>query len=312
MNEVSVDRTPAVIATEINSIKEQTRKTLLINSIEIGRRLSEAKQLIPHGEWGKWLEQHVDYSKTTAVNLLKIFDQFASDQLSIFGDNVKAQAFEQLSYSQAVALLGVPAEEREAFVSENNVEEMSTRELKKAIDERNRFEEELRLSEEKAEKELLAKKKIEKEHAAIREENERNSKLTRELQEKIDQGSEEIEIDRLKEELFKSDAEKLRLEEDFKNLKKELNKKPIEVSSTETIEVVPDEIQKELADLREKVKSQDNKAIVKFGVRFDSLVEEFQGLLGTLDEIGKTDPDAQERYKKAIEGLLNKMGERVL
>ncbi|MDF2790465.1 MAG: hypothetical protein K0S80_3566, partial [Neobacillus sp.] len=38
-------RTPIMIATEINSIKEQTKKMLLVNSIEIGRRLVEAKTI---------------------------------------------------------------------------------------------------------------------------------------------------------------------------------------------------------------------------------------------------------------------------
>ena len=49
MNEII--RTPAMIAGEINLIKEQVRSTALHASIEIGRRLQEAKALVPVGDW---------------------------------------------------------------------------------------------------------------------------------------------------------------------------------------------------------------------------------------------------------------------
>ncbi len=127
-------RTPGLIAAEINKIKEDTKRILIYNSIEIGRKLTEAKEMLPHGEWGKWLKTEVDYSKTTANNLMKIFQEYGSEQINLLGDNLKSQTFGNLNYSQATLLLGVPAEEREKFVEENNVEEMSARELKKAIE----------------------------------------------------------------------------------------------------------------------------------------------------------------------------------
>ncbi len=46
-----IERTPLVIAAEINRIKQQTCKIMLTNAIEIGKRLKEAKALLPHGEW---------------------------------------------------------------------------------------------------------------------------------------------------------------------------------------------------------------------------------------------------------------------
>ena len=55
MSGLMVNRTPEIIAAEINGIKEQTRKMVLYNSIEIGRKLTEAKLLVEHGEWGHWL-----------------------------------------------------------------------------------------------------------------------------------------------------------------------------------------------------------------------------------------------------------------
>jgi len=65
MDDLITDRTPPVIAAEINTIRDQTGKVLLAAAIEIGRRLKEAKDLLPYGEWGKWLEESVSYSQKT-------------------------------------------------------------------------------------------------------------------------------------------------------------------------------------------------------------------------------------------------------
>lgn len=46
------------------------------------------------------------------------------------------QALQNLNYSQALILLGVPEEERAQFLDELDVESMSVRELKKAVQER--------------------------------------------------------------------------------------------------------------------------------------------------------------------------------
>ena len=106
---------------------------LLYNSIEIGRRLTEAKLCLPHGEWGSWLEEKVDYSKSTANNLMRIFEEYGADQLALFGETgAKSQALGSLSYSQAVALLSIPGEEREQFIEENDAANMSTWELQQA------------------------------------------------------------------------------------------------------------------------------------------------------------------------------------
>ena len=59
MSDSITDRTPLVIAVEVNTIKHQTEKVVLNNAIEIGRRLKEAKEMLQHGEWLTWLEESV-------------------------------------------------------------------------------------------------------------------------------------------------------------------------------------------------------------------------------------------------------------
>ena len=94
-------RTIDTIAAEINGIKEQVRATVVSGAIEIGRRLKEAKSLVPYGEWGAWLKRSVDYSERTAQNMMRIADEYGKTD---------PQALADLSVTQAVLLLGVPAD----------------------------------------------------------------------------------------------------------------------------------------------------------------------------------------------------------
>jgi len=125
-------RTLDIVAAEIRALTAAA----LNNIVEIGRRMHEAKEMLPHGEFGKWLKENTDYSLSTANNFMRLFDAYADTQGSLFGAAVNCQTFGNLSYSKALALLAVPAEEREEFVKENDVEGMSTRELQAVIRER--------------------------------------------------------------------------------------------------------------------------------------------------------------------------------
>ncbi|EGW40117.1 DUF3102 domain-containing protein [Desulfosporosinus sp. OT] len=127
-----------MIAAEITTIKHQTGKILLTCAIEIGRRLKEARNLIPNGNWGKWLEESVSYSQSTAERLIRIFDAYGAQTSPSLdgGTQVQGQMLPNLNYSQALILLGVPEEERAQFIAELDVESMSVRELKKAVNER--------------------------------------------------------------------------------------------------------------------------------------------------------------------------------
>ncbi|MDF2591379.1 MAG: hypothetical protein K0S75_845 [Clostridia bacterium] len=316
MSDLVINRTPELIAAEINNIKNQTRKMVLYNSIEIGRRLTEAKQLVSHGEWGGWLEASVDYSQRTASNLMRIFEEYGADQLTLLGDNSKSQALANLSYTQAVALLGVPEEEREEFVGKHDIDNMSTRELQQAIKERDEAVKKLKdaiqtakAKEDEASK-LQQDLKKEQEHSVV--EITRLRKSIEELKDKIkdaeDSGNDE-EIDALNDSLKKTEDDLNWANSRILELEKQLKEKPIE-ATVATIEKVPEEIEKELEDLRRKALV--GGAAEKFAIYFDELVKDFQKLLGVLAEIAGTDEESYSKYKNAINALLSKMGEKVL
>lgn len=70
------------LVSEIRMITEQTKQVVLFNSIEIGRRLTEAKAMVKRGTWGTWLKERVDYSQRTANNFMKIYQEYGRNGLA--------------------------------------------------------------------------------------------------------------------------------------------------------------------------------------------------------------------------------------
>lgn len=137
-------RSAAVIADEINAIKTQTSGILSAalaytkrSCFEIGKRLEEAKSLVPHGEWGAWLEVNFEYSESTAGNLMRIYREFGGEQIDMITGKSPAETFEGLSQSQLVELFALPRGARADFVEEHRDEleggEMSIREMREKI-----------------------------------------------------------------------------------------------------------------------------------------------------------------------------------
>ncbi|WP_416141152.1 DUF3102 domain-containing protein [Lysinibacillus capsici] len=276
MTQLITERSTDVIAAEINAIKFQTQTMMLQASSEIGKRLIEAKEQLPHGEWGKWLKENVEYSQSTANNLMQIHVEYSSN----------SQAFGNLSYSKAVALLGIEEEDREAFLQENDVDEMSTRELQKIVKEKQKLEKEMAKREADATKE---KSLLEKDIQDLKQQLETTQEQS--VQNEVS----EKEINRLTQELAVAESRAKKLEESLKA-------KPIEAA---TVEVIPDGVQKELDQLRSKVNESTDPAEIKFKMRFESLVDEFNSTLVVLEEI--VDEGTKTKYTNAVHKLMDKM-----
>lgn len=123
------------VSAEIRMLKGQVQQMALSYAVEIGRRLTEAKAMVPHGEWGEWLKREVDYSQSTAQNLMKVYQELGDGQESLFGPP-KSQTLGNLSFTKVLQLLALPEPELDEFVENHDVESMSTRELSAALKER--------------------------------------------------------------------------------------------------------------------------------------------------------------------------------
>lgn len=101
------------------------KQELARNIVDIGLRLIEAKGMLSHGEWLPWLDERVHFSEKSAQNYMRVAREFPNPQLVA-----------DLGVRKALALLELPPSERESFAEENNVIDMTSRELEKAIRER--------------------------------------------------------------------------------------------------------------------------------------------------------------------------------
>lgn len=167
MTELTAARTIETITVEIKALQNQTLGCI----IEIGRRLCEAKEMLPHGEFGEWLKNEVDFSQSSANGFMKAFREFGSPQNTLFGAELNSQTFANLSYTKALKLLALPENEREEFAEEHDLENMSTRDIDKLIKELKEAKQALADADEGA-------------AFAIAEANERTEKATQALKDK--------------------------------------------------------------------------------------------------------------------------------
>ena len=126
------------ITAEIWELRHQAQCMALHYAVEIGRRLDEAKRALKHGEWGEWLQNEVEFSKSSAYNFMKLYYEYGSCEALLSGDESNFQSIGNLPYSKALLLLAVPSEEREEFAVKVHADSLSASELKRAIADRKR------------------------------------------------------------------------------------------------------------------------------------------------------------------------------
>ena len=290
---------------EIISLKNQAVNSAMLYYIEIGKRLTEAKALVPHGEWGKWLEEKVDFEKSTANNLMKIYEEY--------GNSTNLQAIGNLGYTKTVRLLTLPAEEREEFVQNNDVESMSSRELDKAIKERD---EALK----KAKQAEALQQQLRESEAKVRELQGKAESLAGEslsLQKKLEKANainqnQAEEIDDLKnnpvvpDEVVNSIKDKLQAE-----AKQEIeaqisaNKNALDAALKEKAdaEAKINELKAKLLDTEKQVKM-SNPDLVEFKTLFDLVQKDVKSLLAVLNKIKAADQTTAEKLKSAVAALF--------
>lgn len=322
MNEIQTTGIDA-LTTEILILKQRTAQ----NIIEIGKRLIAVKESLPHGDWGKYLEEKVDVSQWTANKFMKVAKE-----------NSNCGTYNNLSQSKVFALLSMPQEERETFVKENPVNEMTTRELQQAIKDRdkavkeknnaeNKFQiyqtqlnqariDAKQLEDEKQQSESKLKAMevaLQKEKDNLKKEKENSkielAKIQTFIGEAKDSGDDE-EVLRLqaslKEIQVDLDSSAHRIDE----LETQLKDKPIDVTET-IIEKVPEAVEKELQELRKKDIQNSDQSVIKFKLYYENLQSTFTSQLELIDEIKDTNPENHEKFKNAISKLLSKMAERL-
>lgn len=118
---MATTRTIEAITDELLDAKRKGGEAILT----IGRCLMEAKEMLPHGEWLPWLNEQVELSERTAQKFMRLAREWSNPS-----------ALADLGATKALMLLALPKEERDDFVEDNNIVDMTTRQLEQAIRER--------------------------------------------------------------------------------------------------------------------------------------------------------------------------------
>lgn len=280
MSELEVKRTPELIGAEIRMYVDAGRRMTLLCGIEIGRRLTEAKEMLEHGAWLPWLEQETDFSTSSAARYMKLFDEYGAAQQGLFGPETNFPTLGNLSISKALSLLAVPEEERESFAAEVHAEEISTRELEEAIRERDE-----------------AKKEAETLSNQVEDMAAGNRRLLKEKQ-TLEEKAKKAEVDLLKKENeLKAAQVEIR----------DLQNRPVEVAvqKDEEAEKRAEALQKEVEDLKKQLRTSD-RILSAFQVYFNDCQQNLNEMKRLVQEKQETDPDGAAKLKKATLAVLDK------
>lgn len=98
------------------------RMNINMNMWQLARVFTEAKEIVPHGQFGKWVEENADVSERTAQDMMAAYKRFGG----------KPQ-FEGLGQAKTFKLLPLPAGTEEKFMEEHDVSAMTTREVQEAV-----------------------------------------------------------------------------------------------------------------------------------------------------------------------------------
>ena len=324
--ELQTALTPRAASEIEQSIRIKTdnlQRILLAGACDIGLDLTDLKAKCPHGEWGAALKR-LGYSSSTANNFMRLYEAYGTNQVSLFG-GANCQTFGNLEYSKALALLAVPAEEREQFAEEVHAEELSVRELKAKIKE---MENQAEGWKRKAE---LAKAAGEEKDEALRI-AENHASLQAELisslreENKVLEGSvEELKnrpvevsatVDATEEQL--REAEKKGRETamwDAAKEKESLQKQNQELSQAlEAARLETDQYQGTNADLMEQVEAlkksrvQADEPMVELKLLFKQLQETANAMVELLPSV---DDVNRAKLKRALPGALRQLAERL-
>ena len=109
------------IVAEIKFFENQA----VVSYWEIGKRLSQAKEQVGHGEWIPWIEENLNYTRQTASSLIRVYESYPNGNTSL-----------HLNFSKVLALTSIKdEEERQDFIDSHEVEDMTTRKLQAEIKE---------------------------------------------------------------------------------------------------------------------------------------------------------------------------------
>lgn len=264
-----------------------------MNAFQLGRVLTEAKKMVPHGEWLDWVYQNTGMGKRMVQDLMRSYQRF-SGKPSLFA----------VEKSKLFKLLALPAGTEDEFLEEHDIANMSAREVGEAV---KRAKAEAR-AEAEGEIDAIrrdAEARIEEANAAAKRAQERAIEAEKKPQELPDEVAEDM---RKKDEIIaRQKADLDRLTETARGVITERdNLRRENKEQSETIEELNDEykrVQSELLNAQSTIARGDAERMPSDALTlevFASAVRQFYGTCARLPMMGKAlsamDYDTREQY----------------
>lgn len=126
------DKSTEQLCHEANGLYQQMEavgNAALMMAVSAGRRLLVVKERLPHGEFGTWCDNNLDFSQSKANKMMQLAKR-SSDENSIFSNSYTCT---NLSISKAFTLLYAPDDVAKEVIESENINDMTVTELKTEI-----------------------------------------------------------------------------------------------------------------------------------------------------------------------------------
>lgn len=290
-----------VITQEILDAKRRGGEAILT----IGRCLTEAKQTLPHGEWLPWLNERVEFSERTAQKFMRLAREWSNP--STLAD---------LGASKALMLLALPEPERDRFLEDHNVIDMSARQLEQAIKDRDEARKAAETAQAEASAAEQARAKMEEDMKLLnarlsgaQEDRERAAQAVARLEAQLAELKEkpvEVAVETV---VDQAAIEKARAEavvgmqaklDQAREAKEEADERRKQAeASVEILKKSIDEMERK----EKKAALGADKDLAQFEVLFDQTKETVNRMHGILIKVRSRDEDAAGRLSKALAAL---------
>ena len=294
-------RTVDTVTAEIQYIQAQARKVFYEAVVQIGTRLLEVKEMVPHGEWTDYLENRLGYKPSTAQNYMRVAKEFGSGQVALDGTDPQT-LFGKLGYAQLLPLLALPDEQRRELAQEVDLPALSSREIEELVQAR-------KTAEARAEQAEHKLQKVQKSQKAAQEREANALAAQRVAEQRADKLAEEHQF-------LQNQLDSLREQAEQTTIQAEV------VPDEAALEAVRQEVREQMQQTLEQAEiraaqaeSKLAKAKNPLAMKVNLLFEETQNVTRRMEEalaaLAAQQPETADKFRQAIAMFLTQKGEQM-
>ena len=295
------DKSTEQLCHEANGLYQQMEavgNVALMMAASAGRRLLIVKERLPHGEFGTWCDNNLDFSQSKANKMMQLAKR-ASDENSIFSNSYTCT---NLSLSKAFALLSAPDDVAKEVIESEDINDMTVTELKAEIANLKARNNELEAGTDEIEnlKNRIAELEAEQSESEISVEE-----LTAKDDE-IKRLKVKLEKEKAKAKAAKNNTEDA-VQEAVDKYKAEYEKEKAEAvkEGKAKLQAAYTEAEKTIARLEKELSASSQDELTTFRAQVNILQEIFQSCCKSLEVIEAKDPGQGEKVRSALLQVLH-------